>query len=101
MKRQVTGETAAACDAELQRDVLEEIRWDPSIDDAQITVTAPEVRGPVSTNAEGFFTLNDLPVAQEVTVQVSGLPSFEEVVTAVRLDYRQPVNRVTFALSPT
>ena len=71
------------------------------IANAQITVTAPEVRGPVSTNAEGFFTLNDLPVAQEVTVQVSGLPSFEEVVTTVRLDYRQPVNHVTFALSPT
>ena len=71
------------------------------IANAQITVTAPQVRGPVSTNAEGFFTLNDLPVAQEVIVQVSGLPSFEEVVTTVRLDYRQPVNRVTFALSPT
>lgn len=67
---------------------------------AQITITAPEVRGPVSTNADGFFTLQDLPVAQEVTVHVSGLPGFEEIVTIVHLDYRQPVNRVTFALEP-
>lgn len=67
---------------------------------AQVTVTAPEVRGPVATNAQGFFTLIDLPVVQEVTVQVSGLPGFEEVVTTVRLDYRQQVNRVTLALSP-
>lgn len=68
---------------------------------AHITVTAPETRGPVSTDTDGFFTLHDMPVAQEVTVEVSGLPSFEQIVTTVHLDYRQPVNHVTFALSPT
>ncbi len=68
---------------------------------AQVAVTAPEARGPVSTGAEGFFTLQDVPVAQEVTVEVSGAAGFEDLVSTIHLDYRQPVNHVTFALSPS
>lgn len=71
-----------------------------AIPNAEVRVTAPEARGPVATNAEGFFTLHNAPVAQEITVQVSAPPNFAQHTTIVRLDYRQPVNRLTFALEP-
>lgn len=71
-----------------------------AIPNAEVRVTAPEARGPVAANADGFFTLQDLPVAEEITVQVTAPPHFKQLVTTVRLDYRQPVNRVAFALEP-
>jgi hypothetical protein len=70
------------------------------VPNAQVRITAPEARGPVATNVDGYFTLQNLPVAQEVTVRVTAPPDFKRLVTTVRLDYRQPVNRVTFALEP-
>lgn len=70
------------------------------IANAEVRVTAPEARGPVTTDVNGFFTLQTLPVAEEVTVQVSAPPDFEQRVTTVRLDYRQPINQVAIALEP-
>jgi len=70
------------------------------VPNAEVRVTAPEARGPVATGAEGFFTLQNLPVAQEITVRVSALVGFRPFETTVTLDYREPVNRVTFALEP-
>jgi hypothetical protein len=70
------------------------------IANAEVRITAPEARGPVSANADGFFIVQNLPVAEEVTVQVTAPPGFKNLGTTVRLDYRQPVNRVAFALEP-
>lgn len=72
---------------------------DPTIAlaNAEVQVTAPEARGPVTTNAGGYFTLQDMPVAAAVTVRVT-LAGFDPLETAVSLDYRQPVNRQAFAL---
>lgn len=70
------------------------------VPNAEVRITAPEARGPVTTDVDGFFTLQNLPVAEEVTVQVSAPPSFVQRVTTVHLDYRQPVNRIAIALEP-
>jgi hypothetical protein len=67
---------------------------------AEIRVTAPDARGPVTADADGFFTLHDLPIAEEITVRVSASPDFVNRVITVRLDYRQPVNGVTLPLEP-
>ena len=56
MKQEVTATTAAAYDAELQRDILEEISWDPRIDAAQISAAVAEgvvtLKGYVQVYAE-------------------------------------------------
>jgi hypothetical protein len=70
------------------------------IPNAEVRITAPEARGPITTDVNGFFTLQNLPVAQEVTVQVSAPPDFVQRVTTLRLDYRQPVNHVAITLEP-
>ncbi len=64
---------------------------------AQVRVTEPSARGPATTDADGFFTLLDMPVAGQVTVRVERA-GFQNLELAVRLDYRQPVNQQTFAL---
>ena len=70
------------------------------VPNAEVRITAPDARGPVTTNVDGFFTLQNLPVAEEVTVQVSAPPNFVQRVTTVHLNYRQPVNHVAIALEP-
>jgi hypothetical protein len=70
---------------------------DTGLAGAQVDVTAPEARGPVTTDAEGFFTLRDLPVAARITVRVELAPR-PPLSTTVTLDYRHPVNQQTFAL---
>lgn len=67
---------------------------------AEIRVTAPEARGPATADADGFFTLHDMPITEEVTVRVAASPDYANHVTTLRLDYRQPVNSVTLALEP-
>jgi osmotically-inducible protein OsmY len=70
MKRERTVETATAYDLEVQRNVLAEIRWDPSIDDSQITVSAVEgvvtLKGHVQVYAEKH-------AAEEVAKHVHGV----------------------------
>ena len=65
---------------------------------AQVQITAPDPRGPVTADARGFFTLRNLPVALSVTVRVTqaGFTTLDQVLT---LHYREPVNQHVFALS--
>jgi hypothetical protein len=71
---------------------------DTPVANALVHITAPELRGPVSTNANGFFTLHNLPVALEVTVQVTHT-DFALLSQSIRLDYRHPVHQQLLALS--
>jgi hypothetical protein len=65
---------------------------------AQVQVTAPAARGPVTADDRGFFTLRNLPVALSVTVRVThaGFAPLEQVLS---LRYREPVNQQLLALS--
>lgn len=71
---------------------------DTPIQNAEVRVIGPETRGPVNTDADGFFILHNMPVALEIRVRVdrSGFTTLE---TPIALDYRQPVNRQIFALN--
>ncbi len=55
--------------------------------------------GPVDTDADGFFTIAELPLVDEVIVRVEHA-DFAPLAGDVVIDYRQPVNERTFALSP-
>lgn len=65
---------------------------------AEVRITAPELRGPVFSNANGFFNLPDLPVARVVTVRIEKV-GFAVLEAPITLDYRQPVYQQAFALS--
>jgi hypothetical protein len=79
--------------------VVNEDNRDEPIVGAQVRVIAPEARGPVTTDENGFFTLLNMPVALVITVEVEqgGFATVEQDIT---LDYRRPVNEHTFALTP-
>ncbi|GAB4160089.1 MAG: hypothetical protein Fur0021_31670 [Candidatus Promineifilaceae bacterium] len=78
--------------------VVEADSPDTPIPNARVRVIAPESRGPVFTNADGFYTLPDMPLAQEITVRARRV-DFAESTQTVHLDYRQPVNELNFALN--
>ena len=65
---------------------------------AAVQVTAPTPHGPATADADGFYTLADLPVAASLTVQVSA-PGRITLTTDIRIDYRTPTNQRTFALA--
>lgn len=65
---------------------------------ADCEVTAPESRPAVTTDGDGFFTIQNLPVALEITVRVTH-PDFETLDTTVPLDFSQPVNQQKFGLT--
>lgn len=71
---------------------------DAPIAGADVEVTAPENRPAVTTDDDGFFTIQNLPVALEITVQLTH-PDFETLETTIPLDYSQPVNQQKFALT--
>ena len=73
---------------------------DPSVAvvGASIAVTAPSPAGPVVSNALGAYTLPDLPVAEEITLQVTAA-GFSTLTLTRRLDYRRPVNEQHFHLT--
>jgi hypothetical protein len=71
---------------------------DAAIAGATITVTAPAVVGPVTSDSQGNFTLANLPVSEEITVSVSHV-SFSTLIMTIRPDYRQPVNEQNFSLA--
>jgi hypothetical protein len=77
--------------------VIDADELDTPLPGAQVSITAPDARGPVTADANGFFSLHDLPVAQTVTVQVSQT-DYDTLTTAVVLNYRQPVHQQDFAL---
>ena len=64
---------------------------------AQVSITSPDARGPATTNSDGFFGIQSLPVSKVVTVRVAktGFTTLEQDIT---LDYRFPVNQQSFAL---
>ncbi len=64
---------------------------------ARVRVTAPAARGPVITQADGFFTLPNLPVALNITVQVVR-NGFTTQATTLLLDYSKPTNQVQLGL---
>lgn len=71
---------------------------DVPVVNATITIVKPSRIGPLKTNSEGYFTFNSLPVVSQIRLQArrSGFVPLDTVVT---LDYRQPVNRMTLALT--
>jgi hypothetical protein len=71
---------------------------DAPIAGAEVEITAPESRPAVTADDDGFFTIQNLPVALEITVRVTH-PDFETLETAVPLVYSQPVNQQKFALT--
>lgn len=64
---------------------------------ASISITTPAGGGTATTDAQGCFRIDNLPVVAKVTVQVSseGNSISEEVL----VDYRQRINQRTFSLS--
>jgi hypothetical protein len=65
---------------------------------AQAAISAPAPRGPALTSTDGFFHLADLPVAAEVTVRIAKA-GFNTLDRVISLDFGQPVNHQTFALT--
>lgn len=63
---------------------------DSPMANAEITVTAPEARPAVTSDDEGFFAIDNLPLAREITLTLSD--GSEEQEQSLVLDYRQPVN---------
>ena len=77
-------------------------RDDPNapVANAQVRIVAPQPRGPVTANSAGYFSLQDLPVAVEVTARVTAA-GFDPLVETFALDYRAPLNQHAFALEPS
>jgi carboxypeptidase family protein len=77
-------------------------RDDPSVPvaNAVVRVQSPQPRGPVTTNAAGFFTLQDLPVAPEISFEVTAT-GFDPLVETFAPDYGVPLNQHSFALEPS
>ena len=67
---------------------------------AQVRIIAPAAVGPVTTDADGFFTLGPAPIAAAVTVEVSAADR-DTLTVEIRLDFTQPVNQGAFALEPS
>lgn len=67
------------------------------IANADASITEPLLIGPLQTDADGYFTFYDLPAVDEVRLQVQRT-GFVPLDTVVTLDYRQPVNQMTYAL---
>lgn len=62
---------------------------------AGVQITAPESRPPVTTDSEGYFAIDDVPLARQATLTLShgGIDKTRDVV----LDYNRPVVNRTFA----
>ncbi len=63
---------------------------------ATVRVTAPAPRGPVTTDARGYFRIQDLPVALSVTVEIR--QGSRSLVQEVALRPSDPLNEWTFSL---
>ncbi|MCA9938278.1 MAG: carboxypeptidase regulatory-like domain-containing protein [Anaerolineales bacterium] len=68
------------------------------IPNVRVRVITPENRGPAITDADGFYMLKDMPLAQEISVRARRV-GYETITQTIRLDYRQPVNQLNFALN--
>ncbi|WP_417538724.1 carboxypeptidase-like regulatory domain-containing protein [Marinobacter sp.] len=76
--------------------VLKDGDPDTPLAHASVTVSAPEPRPTVTTDERGFFIIDNLPLAGEVTVTLSD--GNNDVNQTLVLDYQRPVNshRFTF-----
>jgi hypothetical protein len=70
---------------------------DTPLANATVSLLEPEDIGPFTTNTDGYFTIYDLPVVTQVRLHAQH-PGFDPLDTHVTLDYRRPVNQMTFAL---
>jgi hypothetical protein len=73
---------------------------DTPVPNAQVRIVAPQPRGPVTTNALGYYSLQALPVALEVTAQVTAA-GFDTLQETFALDFRAALNQHSFALEPS
>ena len=69
------------------------------VPNAEVSIVAPEARGPETTDDDGFFTLHDMPVVLKITVHVQQ-DDFSPLTQEITLDYTKSVNQHRFALSP-
>jgi hypothetical protein len=67
---------------------------DTPLASAEVTVSAPETRPAVTTNGQGFFAIDNLPLAREITLTINDGNSDQS--QTVLLDYRQPMNNRRF-----
>jgi hypothetical protein len=67
------------------------------IANAGVNISEPSNMGPFTSGADGYFTINDLPVVSQVRL-LAEHDDFMPFDTSIRLDYRQPVNQMTFTL---
>lgn len=65
------------------------------LENGEVTVSAPETRPTVNTDDRGFFAIDNLPLAREITLTLSD--GNDDQSQAVILDYRQPVNNRRFS----
>ena len=70
---------------------------DTPIANVTIRIFAPGAIGPFQTDADGYFTIYDLPVVADIRLRAQR-PSYEPLDTEITLDYSQPVNQMTFLL---
>jgi hypothetical protein len=73
---------------------------DTPVAGAQVRIVAPAPRGPATTNAAGYFSLQTLPVALEVTAEVTAT-GFDTLQETLALDFRSALNQHSFALEPS
>ena len=67
---------------------------DTPLANADVTVSAPESRPTVTTDTGGFFSIDNLPLAREITLTFSD--GGDDQDQTLVLDYRQPVNTRRF-----
>ncbi len=67
------------------------------IANASVSISEPGDIGPFLTDADGYFTIYDLPIVNGVCFHAQHA-DFEPLETWISLDYRQPVNQMTFTL---
>jgi hypothetical protein len=76
--------------------VIDDDDPDTPVAGASARVTAPEPRGPVTTDARGYFRIDDLPVALAVTVEIT--LDTRTLTREVALQPTVPINQRTFSL---
>jgi hypothetical protein len=76
--------------------LIEDSDPDSPVAGARVRITAPEARGPVTTDARGHFRIDELPVATTVTVSIE--LDARSLVRDVVVHPTEPINRRTFSL---
>ena len=77
--------------------IVEADNPDTPVANVNVRIFAPGEIGSLQTDANGYFTFYNLPVVTNITLRAQR-HAFEPLNTNFVLDYRQPVNQMTFAL---